>query len=92
MTAKQPLAAKLGLKASDLPFIGAIVLSVVIALAAINSEFEKRAASLHPAGGRKIDIEAVRRQISDGELSSKKALFYRKAPDGGPNKLTQPGE
>jgi len=53
----------------------------LIAVAAIHSEMDKREVLLHPGGARKIDLATVRKQISDGELSSKKALFFKKVPE-----------
>jgi len=65
----------------DLFFVGILALCLLIAVAAIHSEMDKREVLLHPGGARKIDLATVRKQISDGELSSKKALFFKKVPE-----------
>jgi len=66
--------------ADDLLFIGIIVLCLVLSIGGIVSELERREALLKQVGGRKIDISEVRKQISDGTLSPRKALFYKKVP------------
>lgn len=66
--------------AGDLLFIGIIVLCLALSIGGIISELEKREALLKQLGGRKIDISEVRKQISDGTLSPRKALFYKKVP------------
>lgn len=67
-------------KRTDLVFVGILLVSAVVGALAVRSEIVDRRAPFAIGGPRKIDIEEVRRQMSDGTLSEKKALFIRKAP------------
>ena len=64
----------------DLLLVCIIVASLILAVAAISSELDRREAMLTVGGARKVDAAKIRRQISDGELSPTKALFYKKVP------------
>ncbi len=64
----------------DLLLVCIIVASLILAVAAINSELDRREAMFTVGGARKVDAAKIRRQISDGELSPAKALFYKKVP------------
>lgn len=64
----------------DLVFIGLLALCLLIAIGGINEELEKKEALLLQGGARKIDLPLVRKQISEGHLSPKKALFQKKVP------------
>jgi hypothetical protein len=66
----------------DVAFIATIVLCLVLAAGAIFSSIETRYAAFAGLGGRKIDLAKVRKQISEGTLSGKKALFFRKVGEG----------
>ncbi len=62
----------------DRAFLGLLLCCVLMAAAGIWWNIEKQAAIAQPGGARKVDLKQVRKQISDGELSPKKALFYKK--------------
>lgn len=62
----------------DLIFIATIVLSLLIAIGALSGGLERRDALLTQGAARKVDVAKIRSQISDGDLSAHKALFYRK--------------
>lgn len=64
----------------DLIFVGLIMAALVFATGGIKSGFERRYSVAGHGGSRKVDLAKVKKQISEGELSSRKALFYRKAP------------
>ena len=65
----------------DLLFIAAIVLSLLIGIGALSGGLERRDALLTPGAARKVDVAKIRKQISDGDLSAHKAMFYRKVPE-----------
>ncbi len=65
----------------DLLFIAAIVLSLLIAIGALSGGLERRDALLTQGAARKVDVAKIRKQISDGDLSAHKALFYKKVPE-----------
>jgi len=64
----------------DLAFIALLAFCLILALGGMNAALEKRRALILHSGGRQVDISLIRKQISDGDLSSKKALFYKKLP------------
>ncbi len=64
-------------KRTDPVFIAILLVSAVVGVFAVRSEIIERRAPAAIGGPRKIDIEEVRRQMSDGTLSEKKALFFR---------------
>jgi hypothetical protein len=76
----RPTIDRLRVNPVDFAFMVALVICIALAAAAVNSELEKRRAVLETGGARTIDAQAVRRQIVDGTLSDKKAMFYMKAP------------
>jgi hypothetical protein len=65
----------------DLFFVGAIVLSLLLAIGALSGGLERRDALLTQGAARKIDEAKIRKQISEGELSAHKAMFYKKVPE-----------
>lgn len=69
---------RLAARSSDVLFVALILLCGVLALGAIGSGLERRDILLGSGGARKVDVVKIRKQISDGELSDRKALFYRK--------------
>ncbi len=69
---------KLIRRQGDVFFVAVLVLCVLLALAAIGSGLERGDLLLASGGARKVDITKIRKQISDGELSARKALFYRR--------------
>ena len=77
---KIPIVDRLAWAPADLAFIAAIAVCAVLAVAAVGSGFERKAALLQVGGARKIDLQTVRTQIHDGNLSSKKALFFKRVP------------
>lgn len=68
------------LRAADTGLVVLLVCSVVFAAGAVMSGLERREALIHREGGRKVDVEKIRKQISEGSLSPKKALFFKKVP------------
>lgn len=68
------------LRAADTALIVLIVCSLVFVAGAVMSGLERREGLLHREGGRKVDVEKIRKQISEGSLSPKKALFFKKVP------------
>ncbi len=69
---------RLAARRSDILFVALILLCGLLALGGIGSGLERRDILLGSGGARKVDIVKIRKQISDGELSDRKALFYRK--------------
>jgi hypothetical protein len=67
-------------KPVDILFVGIVALSIVLAVGAVISEFHSREAALLTGGARRIDLPLVRKQISGGNLSDRKALYFKKAP------------
>ncbi len=65
----------------DLLFIAAIVLSLLLAIGALSGGLERRDALLLQGAARRVDVVKIRKQISDGDLSAHKALFYKKVPE-----------
>jgi hypothetical protein len=65
----------------DLLFVGAIVLSLLLAIGALSGGLERRDSLLTQSAARKIDEVKVRKQISEGDLSAHKAMFYKKVPE-----------
>lgn len=64
----------------DLVFAALICLCMVLGAGAVKMGLEQRAASMAAVGGRKVDLPSVRKQISEGVLSERKALYFRKVP------------
>ena len=64
----------------DVVFIGLLAVCLLLAKGGINAELEKKEVLLQQGGARKIDLSVVRKQISEGHLSPKKALFQKKVP------------
>ncbi len=64
----------------DLLFIAVLALSLLLAIGALGGGLERRDALLQ-GDARKVDVVKIRKQISDGDLSAHKALFYRKVPE-----------
>jgi len=58
-----------------------MALCLLLAAGGIESAFEKREALFKQGGARKVDLVKVRKQMSDGFLSGKKAMFYKKVRD-----------
>ena len=77
---KIPFADRFTLSPGDTAFIAALGLCALLAVAAVGSGFERKAALQQIGGARKIDAQTVRTQIHDGTLSSKKALFFKRVP------------
>jgi|GEM_PF-815636 len=77
---KIPLVDRLMQTPGDLIFIAALAACVLLAVTAVDSGFERKAALQQIGSARKIDLQAVRSQIHDGTLSSKKALFFKHVP------------
>ncbi len=69
---------KLIRRQGDVFFVALLLLCVLLALGAVGSGLERSDLLLASGGARRVDITKIRKQISDGELSARKALFYRK--------------
>ena len=65
----------------DMLFIAILVLSCLLAIGGVGAGLERREALSLTGGPRKVDVVKIRKQISDGDLSSHKALFYKKVPE-----------
>jgi hypothetical protein len=65
----------------DLLFVGAIVLSLLLAIGALSGGLERRDSLLTQSAARKIDEAKIRKQISEGDLSAHKAMFYKKVTE-----------
>ena len=65
-------------RSKDFLFVGAIGLCLALGVGAIDASLEKQEALLIQAGARKVDLEKIRKQIREGQLSPKEALFYKK--------------
>ena len=76
----RPMVERLVQHPRDLALVVLLFLCLMLSVAAIHSTLGKREALMQEGGARKVDLTTVRKQISDGELSEKKALFYRKLP------------
>lgn len=55
-----------------------LILCMALSAAIVVSKTEDRAIAIRPLGGREIDVERVKRLISEGELSEREAMFYKK--------------
>ncbi|MCA1961531.1 MAG: hypothetical protein LDL33_12130 [Desulfomonile sp.] len=77
---KVPFVDRLLQTPGDLSFIAVLAVCVLLAVTAVNSGFARKTALQQIGGARKIDLQTVRSQIHDGNLSSKKALFYKRVP------------
>jgi len=64
----------------DLLLVGLMLVCLVLGIGAVFSSFEKREATVMIGGARKVDLAKIKRQIIDGNLSSQKAMFYKKVP------------
>jgi hypothetical protein len=67
-------------RSEDLIFVGLLALCLVLGAGAIHSGLETRELLLTAGGARKVDLKTVRKQISEGDLSSQKAVFFKKLP------------
>ncbi|MBM4325714.1 MAG: hypothetical protein FJ118_01005 [Deltaproteobacteria bacterium] len=74
------LVARLRGRTEDLIFVGLLALCVVLGAGAVRSGLETREMPITAGGARKVDLKTVRKQISEGELSSQKAVFFKKLP------------
>lgn len=68
------------MRPADVALVLVLLCSLLLATAAVMSGFDRREALVHREGGRKVDVERIRKQISEGSLSPRKALFFKKAP------------
>jgi hypothetical protein len=64
----------------DLELVAVLLFCLVLAVSSIYSSLSKREVALTEGGPRQVDLTTIRKQISDGDLSAKKALFYRRVP------------
>ena len=64
----------------DLVFVCLLLVSLIVGIVAISIQIDQRRVSLAPAGARKVELRKIQRQITEGHLSPKKALFYKKTP------------
>lgn len=70
---------KAPLRAADTALLVLLVCALLLATGAVMSNFERREALVH-GEGRKIEVGKIRKQISEGSLSPRKALFFKKIP------------
>ncbi len=64
----------------DLAFVGIMCLCLVLAVGAVKVTLKERQVSVSGGGGREVDLPLVRKQMSEGALSERKALYFRKIP------------
>jgi hypothetical protein len=67
-------------RSEDLIFVGLLAVCLLLGAGAIHSGLETRELLLTAGGARKVDLKTVRKQISEGDLSSQKAVFFKKLP------------
>gem|GEM_PF-1460431 len=65
-------------KGADLGFLALLVASLALAVGGVSAERQRREVLLQQGGARKVDVAKIRQQISDGNLSPRKALFFRR--------------
>jgi hypothetical protein len=63
---------------TDLLFIALIAFSLLLAIGGLSGGLERRDALLLQGTARKVDVVKIRKQISEGDLSAHKAMFYKK--------------
>jgi hypothetical protein len=64
----------------DVLFLLLVATCLALSAAAIFSGLEKREAAHLLGGARSVDAAKIRKQILDGNLAPRKALFYKKVP------------
>lgn len=62
----------------DILFVALLIFCLILAVGGIRSSLDKRESLLAGSGGRKVDVDKVRKQITAGTLSPRKARFYKK--------------
>ena len=62
-------------------FLAILGAGIMLAGAAVKSEMSAQVLLTKAGGSRKIDLQQVRKQIDEGHLSPKKALFQRTLPN-----------
>ncbi|MEW6352539.1 MAG: hypothetical protein AB1646_26125 [Thermodesulfobacteriota bacterium] len=78
MPERAPILSRLNQTPGDLTFVGLLLCCVLMAVGGIRWNIEKQTSATQAGGARRIDLPQIRKQISEGELSSKKAMFFRK--------------
>jgi len=63
---------------ADLLFIVVLAVSLLLVIGGLSGGLERRDALLVQGSMRKVDTVEIRKQISEGALSSHKAMFYKK--------------
>ena len=63
---------------TDLLFIALLALSLLLAIGGLSGGLERRDALLLQGLARKVDVEKIRKQISESDLSAHKAMFFKK--------------
>jgi len=64
----------------DLLLVGLILFCVMLAVGGVHSVLVNRASDAGQGGARPVDAAIIKKQILEGSLSPRKALFYRKTP------------
>ncbi len=64
----------------DLLFVGLLLVCIMLAVGGIRSSLEIRESTPGQGGARPVDSLIIKKQMLDGSLSPRKALFYRKIP------------
>lgn len=67
-------------KPENLLLVALMTFCLVLSAGGIESGLEKREALFKHGGARKVDLVKVRKQMSEGTLSGKNAMFYRRVP------------
>ncbi len=63
---------------TDLALAIGLIIAIVIGSWIVASNMRENSVSMGHTSGRKIDLDRIREQISEGELSDKEAVFYQK--------------
>jgi len=63
---------------TDLLFIALFAFSLLLAIGGLSGGLERRDALLLQGTARKVDVEKIRKQISESDLSAHKAMFFKK--------------
>lgn len=67
-------------KQRNLVFVILVAGCIVLAVGGILSSLEQRSVRALVGGARKVNAATIKKQILDGKLSPRKALYYRKIP------------
>jgi hypothetical protein len=64
----------------DLLFVVLLIFCIAFALGSVASNLEKQQVGVTQRGARTVDAGKIKKQIMDGKLSPRRALYFRKIP------------